>query len=492
MSARFRLTVALPVVAVGVVAAGFAVVAASMPEPTDASSRAALDAASRTLALWAVVTATASGLVAWLLARLIVKPLDRIRRQALRPGEPAPPRLSHTVFHELHAVAWGLHQLHQEYASRLGRAAAEQSELEALVEAVSEGLIQVSPDGTLVKANPAAVELLALPDDAEGQPVGTVVRNARLRETLGRAVRSGTMEAREVALDDRRLLVTADPLDGGGIVVTLMDLTTVRRLEEVRRDFVANASHELKTPLTSIRGYTETILHADLPESDRRMFLTTISRNAERLQRIVDDLLDLSRLESGKWRPGAEAVDLADAAAACWRSQFEDAGRERDIHFDVAQPDGLAARADAQALDQIFANLLSNALRYAPDGGHIAVSVSVCDDPVAAITGAGGSLPSVPRRPGEGARLDEEEHWVLVEVRDDGTGIPQDALSRIFERFYRVDPARSRAEGGTGLGLSIVRHLVESMGGTVWAESELGKGTAVRFLLPRSGGPPGP
>jgi signal transduction histidine kinase len=276
----------------------------------------------------------------------------------------------------------------------------------------------------------------------------------------------------------------------------------VRRLESVRRDFVANVSHELKTPLTSIRGYVETLLaDPDLPAELQRPFLEVVQKNAERLHHIVDDLLDLSRLESGGWRPELHDVNAIDVLQDVWSSCAERAGQK---HITFVLPDsGFVVRADPGGLRQIFTNLLDNAVRYTPDGGRIEVRASSTalngngrtphaptvvqprDVPVARQRNA----PVAEQRGAPAERLDAPaaaSSYIVFEVRDTGAGMPSDAIPRIFERFYRVDPARSRADGGTGLGLSIVKHLVESMGGDVAAESELGKGTTIRFRLPAS------
>jgi two-component system, OmpR family, phosphate regulon sensor histidine kinase PhoR len=334
-------------------------------------------------------------------------------------------------------------------------------EVTAFLDAISEGILQLDAGGRIARANPRARALLGLGTTSIGMPVTAQVRHAELRVLLDSALSGAPLDAMEIALDDRRLLVSARPLGGNGAdaargaVIAFVDLTEVRRLESVRRDFVANVSHELKTPLTSIRGYTETLLNDDMPPELQRQFLEVVHKNADRLHRIVDDLLDLSRLESGGWRPEPQQVDVISLVADVW-STCADSARSRGITF-VGPVGSATAVADPGGLRQVFANLLENAIRYTGEGGRI----EVC---VAAARGT--------------------DHTVTVEVRDNGSGIPSDALPRIFERFYRVDPARSRAAGGTGLGLSIVRHLVESMGGDVSAESELGKGTTIRVRLP--------
>lgn len=356
-------------------------------------------------------------------------------------------------------------------AERLfARVSARETELERnhhdvsiLLDAISEGIVQLDASGRVVRANPAARQLLNL-DSVAGGPVAAQIRHVELRRIFQAAAAGSSAQAVEITHRDRRLLVSARPIrdvaggGGAGAVVSFIDLTEVRRLEGVRRDFVANVSHELKTPLTSIRGYVETILADDqLPPDVRRQFLEVVQKNANRLHRIVDDLLDLSRLESGGWRPEPRTVNVVSMVEDAW-SSCSDVAQHRNITF-VPPARGPAVTADPGALRQVLSNLLENALRYTPDGGRIEVCV----------------LPP--------AGTDE---LVTLEVRDNGAGIASDALPRIFERFYRADPARTRAQGGTGLGLSIVKHLVESMGGDVAAESELGKGTVVRFRLPHA------
>jgi signal transduction histidine kinase len=280
--------------------------------------------------------------------------------------------------------------------------------------------------------------------------------------------------ATDLTVDGRSLLATAQPLPAGGAVMVFLDVSQLRRLEGVRQDFVANASHELKTPLTAIRGYSETLLDPDLPPELRRRFAETVRANAERLQRIVDDLLDLSRLESGGWRVQPEIVSVADLADDAWGGCREQA-EKKQVRLTVRVPhEAEFVYADPSALRQILSNLLGNSLRYVPEGGAIEVAAR----PV-----AGPALES--GRP-SGGRGDAAPHggWICVEVRDTGAGIASSHLPRIFERFYRADAARSREDGGTGLGLAIVKHMVEGHGGSVQAESLLGVGTTIRFTLP--------
>jgi signal transduction histidine kinase len=237
-------------------------------------------------------------------------------------------------------------------------------------------------------------------------------------------------------------------------VLVIHDITQIRRLEAMRRDFVANVSHELKTPLTSISGYAETLLSdAPDPETTRR-FLATIVANTQRMQRLVDNLLDLARLEAGHWQPEPEPLDVADVAREAWEAVSEGV-RSSAVKFSVEiGPQAENIVADPDALRQILTNLLENALRYTPAGGRI-ICRSVVD--------------------GRG---------IAVSVADTGSGISPEHLPRIFERFYRSDASRSRDLGGTGLGLAIVKHLVEAHGGRVSAESRRGAGTTITCWFP--------
>ncbi|MBW3572105.1 MAG: PAS domain-containing sensor histidine kinase, partial [Gemmatimonadetes bacterium] len=241
-------------------------------------------------------------------------------------------------------------------------------------------------------------------------------------------------------------------------------------LEDVRRDFVANASHELKTPLTAIRGFAETLLDPHLPPELRAQFTRTVKANADRLQRIVDDLLDLSRIETGGWRVEPEIVSLTEIAGEAWAT-LASAAEAKEARIEVrVPPECEFVHADPSALRQVFSNLFGNSLRYIATGGEVELGARCVPGPSAAAGGGDAGADS--------------GSWVQVAVRDDGAGIAAAHLPRIFERFYRADAARSREEGGTGLGLAIVKHLVEGHGGSIQAESEFGRGTTIRFTLP--------
>jgi two-component system phosphate regulon sensor histidine kinase PhoR len=251
----------------------------------------------------------------------------------------------------------------------------------------------------------------------------------------------------------RSFSVTAEPLPEGGVVSVLHDISEIERVEKLRRDFIANVSHELRTPLTSIQGYTETLLEsADVHNGSAREFLQVIRRNAERMGRLTEDLLILARVESGdekyEVRPRPVRTLLSEAA-----NSMRETARAAAMELNIEQAPDVSVMADSYAIQQVFANLISNAARYAQSGKKIFIGA------------------------------DDHDEQVEFYVRDLGSGIPSEHLPRIFERFYRIDKARSRETGGTGLGLAIVKHIVLNHGGSVRVESSLGHGSTFFFTL---------
>lgn len=384
------------------------------------------------------------------LARPLVVLADRARR--LREGDFGATAPQSRVV-ELQDLAVAFNRLVEELKARLSELGRDRDEMQTLIDCMAEGVVALTEDARLLRTNRTARALLGLPESPTFAPIGTVIRNPELKQALEDSV-ARREQSREIQIGGRSILLASRALDRGGSVTTFLDITELRRLEKVRSDFVANASHELKTPLTAIRGFAETLVEDDPPEELRRQFLAAISNNTLRLQRLVDDLLDLSRLESGGWSAGVEAVAVADVAEEAWELVDEESGD--GIGFSL---EGEAtALGDPRGLVQVFRNLFENSIRHTPVGGHLVVRIE--------------------DRPDAGR--------VAVSVTDDGEGIPTQALPRIFERFYRADSSRARDHGGTGLGLAIVKHLVGAMGGDVKAESRLGHGTTVRFTLPRA------
>lgn len=387
-------------------------------------------------------------------ARSVSRPLVRLRgaAQAIARGER--PVVDTRGGDEVADLARALRSLAESLTERIGALERERSETAALVAAMVEGVVACDARGAVVMCNPAARRMLGFRPDEPLPLLPETFRQRAAQEAVVAALAGTTTQGLEVEYDRRRILLSAQPLQGGGAVFVLHDLTAVRRLEAVRRDFVANVSHELKTPLTVVRGYAETLLGDEPAPEVRRTFLASILANAARMQRLVDDLLDLSRIESGAWTPRPERVALGPLAEQVW-SDVVRTSDAADRAFTLAlAPDAGEVQADPQAVRQVLANILENAARYTPAGGSVTVRSRLRD----------------------GA--------VVIEVADTGAGIPNQHLPRIFERFYRVDAARSRELGGTGLGLAIVKHLVEAQGGWVEAESRVGDGTTIRVSFP--------
>ena len=384
-------------------------------------------------------------------SRAVARPLLRLRDAAQSIARGERPAIDTRGRDEVGDLARALRTLDENLSRRVAELERERSEMTALVASMVEGVIALDAGGAVTTLNPASRRLLKLAPDAAAPSALEMFRQRPAHEAVERALRGEETAGLEVELEERTALLSGHPLPGGGAVLVLHDITGLKHLEAVRRDFVANVSHELKTPLTVIRGYTETLAAEDVPPDVRRDFLEKVLANARRMQQLVDDLLDLSRIESRAWSPQPERMPLGPLVQEVWTSLKSRADAARlTLTTRIADT---TLYADPQGARQVLLNVLDNAVRYTPDGGHITVTAS---------PGAAG---------------------VQVEISDTGVGIPGEHLPRIFERFYRVDPARSRELGGTGLGLAIVKHLVEAHGGRVEALSTLGAGTTIRMLF---------
>lgn len=365
---------------------------------------------------------------------------------------------------EVAALGGALDTLAQSLAASMEALRAERDLRDRILMGMREGVLHLDAAGRVLLVNPALRELLGLSPDLSGQALLDAVRHGRLAGLLDRAAREGREVSEELEFPGpppRRLLVhVAHPRgEQPGLLAVFFDVTDLRRLEAVRRDFVANASHELRTPIAAVRSAAETLADAlhDDPEAAAGL-AQVVLRNSERLHLLVADLLDLSRIESRQLPLSPEPVALP---AACERvaSAFAQRAQRRGLRLAVLGAPGLPpALADPGALEQILTNLVDNAVKYCSEGGAITL-----------------------RAQGDGELL-------AVAVEDTGPGIEARHLPRLFERFYRVDAGRSRELGGTGLGLSIVRHLAESMGGSVAVQSEPGRGSRFVVRLPRAPG----
>jgi signal transduction histidine kinase len=385
--------------------------------------------------------------------RAVAQPLRQLSVAARTLAGGGTPVYPTSTAPEIRHLVHAFRAMQEDLDERLTTMQRAREETETIFDSMVEGVVATDPEGRVVACNRAARRLFAYGPDQPLPNARELFRAPDAREVVDRVLAGRAVLGREMEIDDRVLLVTARPLPATGAVICLHDVTAVRRLEAVRRDFVANVSHELKTPLTSIAGYAETLRGGDVDAETQRKFLDVIVSNAQRMQRLVDDLLDLARIEAGAWRPQLADVDPAETAEGAWAA-FADRARDRGVAFRLEAKAIRRVQVDPDALRQILTNLFDNALRYTPTGGTITFATRRVDD------------------------------GIELSVTDTGSGIPAEHLPRVFERFYRVDPGRSRDQGGTGLGLSIVRHLVESHGGRVDLESAMGAGTTVRVVLP--------
>jgi len=406
----------------------------------------------------ALIAMLLGSVLAWLAGRSVARPLTAAADAARAIAVGQAPRFPLSGIPDMDAMVTALRGMHDELDTRFEALRRKQAETEALVNAMVEGVIACDESGRVVTANPAARRLLGYEEDRPLPELPVLFHQKAAREAVAATLRAETVPDREVELDERTCLLSARPLPGGGAVVVLHDLTDLRRLQAIRRDFVANVSHELKTPLTSISGYAETLLSDQIDATTRRRFLETILQNAQRMQSLVDDQLDLSRIESGHWKPSGRVIETEAALREAWMSVEGTPLPRHGFAVEIA-PGAESVFVDPLALRQVLANLYDNARRHTPEGAIIKA--------IAAPDGPG----------------------IRISVRDPGSGISSEHLPRIFERFYRADPSRARSEGGTGLGLAIVKHLVEAHGGRVWASSVLGAGTTIACWFPQRPSP---
>jgi two-component system phosphate regulon sensor histidine kinase PhoR len=412
-------------------------------------------------------------LIVLILARRRGRTLDELTRSVAALGEGRPPRVVHAW---AGGAAGRLARRFNEVAPRLDerikQLEGDRQLLRAVLEGMTEGVVAIDARRRLLFANDAAGRLFGLGPESVGRLVAEVIRVPQVQHAVATTLSGPKSFQDEITVPGAVwnrgptlvLAVQGTPLPGSpppGAVAVFHDITETRRLERVRQDFVANASHELKTPLAAIKAYTETLLDGALHDDDvNRKFLLCIDEQAERLNRLILDLLSLARLESGQDFFQHAPLDLAPVVRRSVESQVaraEAKGLEL-LLTGAAEADRVVVTADEEAIRQILDNLIDNAIKYTPTGGSVRVALSSA----------------------------EQQDGAVIEVVDTGIGIPRDDLPRVFERFYRVDKARSRELGGTGLGLSIVKHLVQSLGGQVTVDSRLGHGSTFTVRLPRS------
>ncbi len=401
--------------------------------------------------------------LSWLVVRIALDPLEQIRALSgqLATGR-RDQRLLWSYGDERDATAIALNRTADRLVREIDEAQREAQQLEAVLSSMVEGVLVLDVKDRIVLVNPGFRELFGTWGPVRDRTVIEVIRQPEVDDLLAEAKTTRAPVIRDVPLRggaDRTVLAHAIrfPAKGppAGTLAVFQDVTEVRRVDKVRRDFVANASHELRTPLTSIQGFAETLAGGGLAPEDAERCLETILRNAARMRDLIDDLMELSRLENEATATELTRVDVARLT----RELLVDLGKRlssAELDAQLTTEDAPDAWCDRGALEHVLENLLTNAIRYTDAGGQIRVGIEPKAD------------------------------LLEITVEDTGIGIPEQSRDRIFERFYRVDAARSRAVGSTGLGLAIVRHLVQAMGGTIRVESEIGVGSRFIFTVPRA------
>jgi two-component system phosphate regulon sensor histidine kinase PhoR len=413
-----------------------------------------------------ILAAVLAGLLGWWISRRLGRPLEEMREGASRfAGGDLAHRLPVPDAQELAPLAEAMNAMGEELEGRLGTITRQRNEMEAILASMVESVIVVDEQERVLRINDAAGKLFGIvPDEARGRLIQESVRNAQLHAFISKTLGSGMPVEEDIQVfsgKDRALHAVGtrlrDAASGGeGAVIILHDVTGMKMLESMRRDFVANVSHELKTPITSIKGFVETL--KDCSPDDREntgKFLDIISKHTERLNLLVEDLLNLSRIEQAEdlgdiALERGRVKDVLDSAAA----MIAERAGQKNVRITVTCPESITARINAAMLEHAVLNLLDNAVKYSEPGGIVEIAAQ---------------------------RTASE---VGIRVKDSGCGIAKEHLPHIFERFYRVDKARSRQLGGTGLGLAIVKHVAIGHGGRVDVESEPGRGSTFTVFLP--------
>lgn len=414
-----------------------------------------------------------ASIVGWILVILfgiistgaIVKPIKKLTQitQSIAAGE----NTSHVEVksdNELGQLLQNFNLMTDRVHEQIDKISVENQRLETILNNMNEGVLLVNGASEITYANPAAVVMLNLPDMYVGRALIEINRIPELQALLLEAEQTDTVAYAEIRLGnlmESEAEVTIVPVAAESeYVIVIHDVSHVRKLERIRADFVANVSHELRTPLTTIHGYAETLLNSSTKSKKRKEFTVKILKHSARLSRLVSDLLELARLESGDVELKRSQCNLNSFHEPIM-DVFEPVFDESEVILKWDIPKSLPqVNVDYQLFMQVFVNLIDNAVKYTPDGGEIEVSAELSSTNSDAV------------------------NEVVVHVKDTGIGIPLESQSRVFERFYRVDTGRARKMGGTGLGLAITKHILLCHNGRIWLESELGQGTVFHFALP--------
>jgi len=366
---------------------------------------------------------------------------------------------------EIGDLAMALSYMSDEIKNKIDIIRKETAKLDVILSSMFEGIMVVDAKGYIVMMNPSLRKMFLVDSDPEGKTPIEVVRNPQIQDVMDKIIKEKcrffskeiniTYPEEKVLKINAVEIIKKDILEGG--VLVFHDITELRRLERIRQDFVANVSHELRTPVSNIKGYAETLLEGAMDDKENaKEFMGIIYQEASRLSNLIDDLLDLSKIESGRVKMEFIPLDIAPVLKRTF-GVLEKTIKEKNLSVSINIPEGLPqVLADEKRLNQVFLNLLDNAVKYTNEGGAINVVAF------------------------------ESGRFVQIDITDTGIGIPEIDLPRIFERFYRVDKARSRELGGTGLGLSIVKHIVLSHGGQVWVKSRPGQGSTFSFTIPKA------
>jgi two-component system phosphate regulon sensor histidine kinase PhoR len=407
---------------------------------------------------------------------------------------------------EIGELARAMNEMAERVKATLDRIMEEKTQLQAVLSSMTEGVMVTDHRGRIIITNHTFKHRFTNGRTPDGQLPIEVIRDAVLQETINRLLRAPGSETLALVTSSGETfdvhLARLPSRDGsGGIVALFHDITDFKRLEQIRRDFVANISHELRTPLTTIYGCAETLLDGALDDRDAsERFVRTIVRHTERLSHLTDDLLDLAQLESGKIDLNCRFIPLRPIVERVIHD-FGQPISNKHLTCSVDLPTIFPhLYADETLLEQALTNLIDNAIKHTPEGGQITITArhqkpekrewgTETDDKTIRRQDETGEERVVADSPfhslaDSGDEGEGKEGWVEIIVADTGTGIPHDAIPRIFERFYRVDRSRSRELGGTGLGLAIVKHIAEVHGGSVHVESTLGKGSTFTLRLP--------
>jgi two-component system phosphate regulon sensor histidine kinase PhoR len=364
---------------------------------------------------------------------------------------------------ELGELARSLNLMSEEIKDKIGKVDSERAKLDLILSSMFEGVIVTDSSDKIILMNPSLRKIFFVDTNPEGKKPFEVIRNTAVQDIVDKIIQDkqglATEEITVNVPEEKILKVNGVPIvrnnEFEGAILVFHDITELRRLERIRQDFVANVSHELRTPISSIKGYAETLLEGALEDKDNaKEFISIIYHDSNRLSQLINDLLDLSKIESGKMKMNFVPLDAVSVIRRAI-TVIENQAKAKSILFKVnLAPELPKIKADETRFSQVMINLLDNAIKYTPENGSVTVTAKVVNNSL------------------------------QVDIEDTGIGISEKDLPRIFERFYRVDKARSRELGGTGLGLSIVKHIVQAHGGQVWVKSELGLGSTFSFTIP--------